>query len=78
MKLYKLSDNTFYDCINTIYQFVKPFLETKMSVFEEYGAFKVIFKYSGISTNGRLSSTAIFLYQPLFLLFEVLGPVVRN
>ena len=39
MKLNKLSDATFYDCINTIYQFVKPFLETKMSIFEEYGAF---------------------------------------
>ena len=29
---------TFYDCINTIYQFIKPFLENQMSVF---GAFKV-------------------------------------
>ena len=29
-----------YDCINTIYQFIKPFLDNKMSNFEEYGAFK--------------------------------------
>ena len=30
----------FYDCISTIYQFIIPFLDNKMSVFEEYGAFK--------------------------------------
>ena len=29
---------TFYDCINTIYQFIKPFLDNKMSIFGEYGA----------------------------------------
>ena len=26
----------------TIYQFIKPFLDNKMSIFEEYGAFKVL------------------------------------
>ena len=31
---------TLYDRINTIlYQFIKPFLDKKMSIFEEYGAF---------------------------------------
>ena len=40
LKFYKQSGATFYDCFNTIYQFVKPFLENKMSVLEEYGAFK--------------------------------------
>ena len=30
----------FYDCINTIYQFIETFLDNKMSIFEEYGAFK--------------------------------------
>ena len=39
MKFYRLSDATFYDCINTIYQFIKPFLDNKISSFEEYGAF---------------------------------------
>ena len=34
-----LEQETNYDCINTIYQFVKPFLDNKMSMFEEYGAF---------------------------------------
>ena len=29
MKFYRLSDATFYDCINTIYQFIKPFLDKK-------------------------------------------------
>ena len=38
LKLYRLSGATFYDCINSIYQFIKPFLDNKMSVFEEYGA----------------------------------------
>ena len=35
------SGATFYDCINTIYQFNKPFLDNKMSIFEKYGAFKL-------------------------------------
>ena len=30
-----------YDRIKNIYQFIKSFLDKKMSVFEEYGAFKV-------------------------------------
>ena len=38
---YWLSGATFYDCISTIHQFIKPFLDNNMSVFEEYGAFKV-------------------------------------
>ena len=29
MKFYRLSDATFYDCINTIYQFIKSFLDYK-------------------------------------------------
>ena len=38
--MYRLSGATFYDCINTIYQFIKSFLDNKMSILEEYGAFK--------------------------------------
>ena len=34
---YRLSGATFYDSINTIYQFIKPFLDNKMPIFEEYG-----------------------------------------
>ena len=34
-----LSDAIFYDCINTMYQIIKPFLDNKMSIYEEYGAF---------------------------------------
>ena len=41
MEVYRLSGATFYDCINTILcTFIKPFLDNKMSIFEEYGAFK--------------------------------------
>ena len=40
LKFYRLSDASFYDHINTIYQFGKPFLDKKMSIFEEYGALK--------------------------------------
>ena len=29
MKFYRLSDATFYGHINTIYQFIKPFLDKK-------------------------------------------------
>ena len=39
LKVYRLLGATFYDRINTIYQFIKPFLDNKMSIFEEYGAF---------------------------------------
>ena len=39
MKFYRLSGVTFYDCIDTIYQFIKLFLDDKMSIFDEYGAF---------------------------------------
>ena len=40
MKFYRLSGAIFYDLINTIhvYLFIKPFLDNKMSIFEEYGA----------------------------------------
>ena len=41
LKFYKLPDARFNDCIiNILYQFIKPFLDNKMSIFEEYGAFK--------------------------------------
>ena len=39
-KFYRLSCATFYDCIDTIYQFIKPFLGNKIPIFEEYGALK--------------------------------------
>ena len=40
MKFYRHSGATFYDSINTIYQFINFFLDNKMSIFMEYGAFK--------------------------------------
>ena len=42
LKIYRLSIATFYDCINTIYQFSKSFLDNIMSIFEEYGAFNTL------------------------------------
>ena len=30
MKVYRLSGATFYDCINTLYQFIKPFLDNTL------------------------------------------------
>ena len=39
MKFYRLSGVTFYNCINTMYQFIKSFLDNNMSIFEGYGAF---------------------------------------
>ena len=42
MKYYRLSDATFYDRIYTIHQFIKPFLDDKMSIFEEYGDLNVV------------------------------------
>ena len=37
-----LPDASFYDCISSMYQFIKPYLDNKMSILEEYGAFKNI------------------------------------
>ena len=39
MKFNRLSGAIFYDCINTIYLFIKPFLDNKMSIFDEYESF---------------------------------------
>ena len=48
---------TFHDCINSIYQFIKPFLDNNMSIFEEYGTFKVIclFEFRRIVIVNNLS-----------------------
>ena len=42
MKFLRLSDATFYDRLNTIYQFIKPFLD-KNVIFYEYGALEDTF-----------------------------------
>ena len=45
-----------YDCINTIYQFIKAFLDNKMSIFEEYEAFEEVPVYlSKYSKNASLN-----------------------
>ena len=50
LTFYMLSDATFYDHINTIYQFIKPFLDKKISIFEEYGALNLYFSLGKFST----------------------------
>ena len=40
LKFYRLSGVSFYDYINTMFQFIKSFMDNKMSIFEGYGAFK--------------------------------------
>ena len=65
LKFYRLSDATFCDRIDTIYQFIKPFLDNKMSVIEEYWAFKTWpFKHIFVSKEPRLSANC-----RLFLMF---------
>ena len=61
MKVYRLTDATFYDCINTIYQVIKPFLDYKMSIFEEYGAFKeiLVYVYSRSIVNNRIKNLCL-------------------
>ena len=49
MKFYRLSGATFYDCIHIIHQFIKPFLDNKMSIFEEYGAFNAVVSLNVLS-----------------------------
>ena len=48
-EIYRLSGATFYACINTIHQFIKPFFDNKMSIFEEYGLFKLVILAINIS-----------------------------
>ena len=46
MKFYRLSDATLFDRINTMYQFIKPFLDKKkMSIFEDYGVFNLLVEF---------------------------------
>ena len=40
LKFNMMSGATFHVCINTIHQLIKPFLYSKMPIFDEYGAFK--------------------------------------
>ena len=40
MKFYRVLGATFYDCIITIYQFIKPLLNNKTTIFQENGDFK--------------------------------------
>ena len=46
IEINRLSRATFYDCLNTIYQFIKSFLENEMSVFKEYGSFEHVISYA--------------------------------
>ena len=35
-----------FDCINTMYQFIQPFLDNEiMSTFKEYGAFNICYSF---------------------------------
>ena len=52
-KFYRLSGATFYDCINTIYKFIKPFSDNKISIYEKYGAFKWILSSTSITSLGE-------------------------
>ena len=57
-KFYWLSGATFHDNINTIYQLIKPFLDNKMSIFEEYAAFK-------------FNNMVYLVFEPLMNLFNL-------
>ena len=72
MKFYRLSDATFYDCINTIYYFIKHFLDKKkMSTFEEYGAFDYCSLWSGLSWSNVWVSCCSGFRLPLGLLLNI-------
>ena len=66
-ELNSLSDATFYDRINIIYQFIKPFSDNKMSMFEEYGAF-----------NLRLAITCLLLFLVAHVLLLTFRIVQNN
>ena len=49
-----MSGATFYECVINIYQFIKPFLDDKMSIFKEYGAFNKLTCWVKISADDIL------------------------
>ena len=53
-----LSDAVFYDLISILYQFIKSFLDKKMSVFEEYEASKIspLFKQESKQESTKIIS----------------------
>ena len=79
LKFYRLSDATFYDCINTTYQFIniKPFSDNKMSTLQEYRDF---------NQNGRpymvkhfLQNLESFGAKSWYISSETLGlPILFN
>ena len=52
---------TFYYCITTIYQFIKPFMDNKMSIFEGYGAFKFKDNYVNMVNRKTQKKQILFL-----------------
>ena len=62
MKFYRLSDATFYDCINTIYQFIKPFLDKKKVYFCGICAFNAHICYG--NRLKRLAETVLLSTIP--------------
>ena len=79
MKFYWLSGATFCDCINTIYRFINPFLDNKMSSFEEHGAFKKMGPRVYINSKNPNQAARphsllrAFLIQYFILQFPILG-----
>ena len=57
MKFYRLSGAAFYDCINTIYQFIKNFLVIKTSIFRNIEPLR------GIDTFSRETSLSKRIYS---------------
>ena len=61
LKFYRLSSATFnIYCIDTIYQFIKPFLDNKMSIFEEYGP---------LTVNTLWANSSVHRFRIIFLFF---------
>ena len=59
MNFYRLSNATFYDCINTIYQFIKPFLDKKYLFWEKSRAFNDVITFSDVNLNDPLQPVHI-------------------
>ena len=57
-EILQASGATFYDCTNAIYKFIKPFLDNKMSIFEEYWAFNIL------TTNELVKLTMLWTTGP--------------
>ena len=60
MIFYRIFELILATLIHTIYQYIKPFFDNKMPIFERYGTFKSYFFYY----NRKVIRCIVFVFNP--------------